>query len=32
MLDHVFVSVSDVQRSIAFYERALAPLWDYPYP
>ena len=26
MLDHVFVSVTDVQRSIAFYERALAPL------
>jgi catechol 2,3-dioxygenase-like lactoylglutathione lyase family enzyme len=26
MLDHVFVSVSDVRRSIAFYERALAPL------
>jgi catechol 2,3-dioxygenase-like lactoylglutathione lyase family enzyme len=26
MLDHVFVSVSDVRRSIAFYEQALAPL------
>ena len=26
MLDHVFISVSDVDRSIAFYERALAPL------
>ena len=26
MLDHVFISVSDVGRSIAFYERALAPL------
>jgi catechol 2,3-dioxygenase-like lactoylglutathione lyase family enzyme len=26
MLDHVFVTVSDVRRSIAFYEQALAPL------
>jgi catechol 2,3-dioxygenase-like lactoylglutathione lyase family enzyme len=26
MLDHVFISVSDTARSIAFYERALAPL------
>ena len=26
MLDHVFVSVSNVGRSIAFYEKALAPL------
>src|SRR6202163_3001414 len=26
MLDHVFVSVSDLDRSIEFYERALAPL------
>ena len=26
MLDHVFVTVSDVRRSIAFYGRALAPL------
>lgn len=26
MLDHVFISVSDVERSIAFYEQALAPL------
>lgn len=26
MLDHVFVSVSDVQRSIDFYTAALAPL------
>ena len=26
MLDHVFISVSDVRRSIAFYEQALAPL------
>ena len=26
MLDHVFVSVSDLYRSIEFYERALAPL------
>ena len=26
MLDHVFVSVSDLARSIAFYEKALAPL------
>ena len=26
MLDHVFISVTDVNRSIAFYEAALAPL------
>ncbi|MBT14076.1 MAG: extradiol dioxygenase [Oceanospirillaceae bacterium] len=26
MLDHLFVSVSDTDRSIAFYTRALAPL------
>jgi len=26
MLDHVFLTVSDVKRSIAFYEAALAPL------
>ena len=26
MLDHVFVSVGDVGRSIAFYEQVLAPL------
>jgi catechol 2,3-dioxygenase-like lactoylglutathione lyase family enzyme len=26
MLDHVFLSVSDIARSIAFYEKALAPL------
>ena len=26
MLDHVFISVSDIDRSIAFYEAALAPL------
>lgn len=26
MLDHVFLSVSDVERSIAFYTAALAPL------
>ena len=26
MLDHVFISVADVDRAIAFYERALAPL------
>ncbi len=26
MLDHVFVSVRDLQRSIEFYESALAPL------
>jgi catechol 2,3-dioxygenase-like lactoylglutathione lyase family enzyme len=26
MLDHVFISVSDVNRSISFYEAALAPL------
>lgn len=26
MLDHVFISVSDIARSIAFYEAVLAPL------
>lgn len=26
MLDHIFVTVSDLARAIAFYERALAPL------
>lgn len=26
MLDHIFISVSDIDRSIAFYEQALAPL------
>jgi len=26
MLDHVFVTVTDIARSIAFYEAALAPL------
>jgi catechol 2,3-dioxygenase-like lactoylglutathione lyase family enzyme len=26
MLDHVFLTVSDVERSIAFYTAALAPL------
>lgn len=26
MLDHIFLSVSDIQRSIRFYEAALAPL------
>ena len=26
MLDHVFLSVSDIDRSIAFYEAALTPL------
>lgn len=26
MLDHVFISVSDIDRSISFYEKALAPL------
>lgn len=26
MLDHVFICVSDIHRSIAFYEKALAPL------
>lgn len=26
MLDHVFLSVSDIDRSIAFYTQALAPL------
>src|SRR3954471_961809 len=26
MLDHVSIAVSDIERSTAFYERALAPL------
>lgn len=26
MIDHIILSVSDVQRSLAFYEAALAPL------
>jgi catechol 2,3-dioxygenase-like lactoylglutathione lyase family enzyme len=26
MLDHIFITVSDLSRSIAFYEQALAPL------
>jgi catechol 2,3-dioxygenase-like lactoylglutathione lyase family enzyme len=26
MLDHVFLTVSDIQRSVAFYKKALAPL------
>jgi catechol 2,3-dioxygenase-like lactoylglutathione lyase family enzyme len=26
MLDHVFLTVTDLKRSIAFYEQALAPL------
>jgi catechol 2,3-dioxygenase-like lactoylglutathione lyase family enzyme len=26
MIDHVFLSVSDIERSIAFYAQALAPL------
>ena len=26
MLDHIILSVSDVARSVAFYEKALAPL------
>ncbi|WP_319447208.1 MULTISPECIES: VOC family protein [unclassified Mycobacterium] len=26
MLDHVFISVSDIERSISFYSAALAPL------
>ena len=26
MLDHVFLSVSDIDRSVAFYTQALAPL------
>jgi catechol 2,3-dioxygenase-like lactoylglutathione lyase family enzyme len=26
MLDHVFLSVSNIERSIAFYTQALAPL------
>jgi catechol 2,3-dioxygenase-like lactoylglutathione lyase family enzyme len=26
MLDHVFITVADIDRAIAFYERALAPL------
>ena len=26
MLDHIFITVMDLDRSIAFYERALKPL------
>ncbi|MDB6007231.1 MAG: extradiol dioxygenase [Prosthecobacter sp.] len=26
MLDHIFLTVADIERSIVFYERALAPL------
>jgi len=26
MLDHIFLTVADLERSIAFYEKALAPL------
>jgi catechol 2,3-dioxygenase-like lactoylglutathione lyase family enzyme len=26
MLDHIFISVSNIERSIAFYEQALEPL------
>ncbi len=26
MLDHIFITVSDIERSIAFYEAAFAPL------
>ena len=26
MLDHVFITVKDLERSIAFYETALKPL------
>jgi len=26
MLDHVFLTVSDIERSVSFYEAALAPL------
>jgi catechol 2,3-dioxygenase-like lactoylglutathione lyase family enzyme len=26
MLDHIFLSVSDINRSITFYEAMLAPL------
>jgi catechol 2,3-dioxygenase-like lactoylglutathione lyase family enzyme len=26
MIDHVFITVSDIKRSISFYEAALAPL------
>jgi len=26
MIDHVFLTVSDVERSVAFYEKALRPL------
>lgn len=26
MLDHVFLTVSDIERSVAFYDQALAPL------
>ena len=26
MLDHIFLSVSDIKRSIGFYEATLAPL------
>jgi len=26
MLDHIFLTVADLERSIAFYEKTLAPL------
>ena len=30
MLDHIILTVSDVERSLAFYEAALKPLRAYP--
>ena len=31
MLDHMILTVSDVERSLAFYETALKPLWTCPH-